>query len=73
MAEVASVPSAEHGTPKSSVSVPLVVLTGALCGVGLLGTAYWLLTLDWLYFLSLVPLTAGAVLLFSRATGADRA
>lgn len=73
MTELASVAPAEHVPRNRSVSIPMVVLTGLLCGVGLLGTAYWLVTLDWLYFLSLVPLTVGAVLLFSRATGADHA
>ena len=61
-----------HGAP-STVSVPWVVLTGVLIGAGLLGTAYWLVTFSWLMFLSLAPLAAGAVLLFTRATGAEHA
>lgn len=65
--------AAEAPGASSSVSVPWVVLTGVLIGIGLIGTAYWLLTFSWLLFLSLAPLSAGAVLLFTRATGAEHA
>jgi hypothetical protein len=61
-----------HGTP-GAVSLPWLVLTGVLIGVGLIGTAYWLVTFSWLMFLSLIPLSVGAVLLFTRATGVDHA
>lgn len=57
----------------SSVSVPWVLLTGVLIGVGLLTVAYWLVTFSWLMFLGLIPLSAGAVLLFTRATGVEHA
>jgi len=54
-------------------TVLAIVGSAVLAGVGLLGTMYWLLTQRWLYFASLAPLVAGAYLLFTRATGPDRA
>lgn len=62
-----------HSDSSASVSVPAVVLASVLVGVGLIGTAYWLITFNWLYFLSLAPLTLGAVLLFTRLSGPDHA
>jgi hypothetical protein len=55
------------------ISVPLITAAAVLCGVGLLGMAYWLLTQNWLYFASLIPLIGGAYLLFTRLTGPDHA
>jgi hypothetical protein len=72
-------PAATSGTPSAHAFGPRTVLmiVGAsiLCGVGLLGMAYWLVFLPfhWIYFLSLVPLVGGAYLLFTRATGPDHA
>jgi hypothetical protein len=65
----------EHGEPlpEGSVSVPIVIGAALLVGIGLAGMAFWLITFRWLYFASLLPLTGGALLLFSRLTGADRA
>jgi hypothetical protein len=57
----------------SALTVLTIVGAAVLSGVGLFGVMYWLLTLNWLYFLSLAPLTVGAYLLFTRATGSDRA
>ncbi len=73
MADPARASATRAEEPTGSVSVVLVVLTALLIGVGLLGTAYWLITFKWLYFLGLVPLSAGAFLLFTRATGGDHA
>lgn len=73
MAEHGHVVAGEAGTPTGTVSIGLVVLTALLIGAGLLGTAYWLITFRWLYFLSLVPLSVGAYLLFTRATGSEHA
>lgn len=66
---------AAHPTPapEASVSVPFIVLASVLCGLGLFGTAYWLVTFHWWAFLSLAPLIVGAYLLFTRGTGPDRA
>jgi hypothetical protein len=59
--------------PEGSVSVPIVIGAAILVGIGLAGTAFWLITFHWIFFASLLPLTGGALLLFSRLTGADRA
>ena len=55
------------------VSVPLVIAVSLLCGVGLIGVSYWLVTQNWLFFAALIPLIGGAYLLFTRVTGPDRA
>jgi len=54
-------------------TVLTIVGSSILSGVGILGMMYWLLTQQWLYFLSVIPLVVGCYLLFTRATGADRA
>lgn len=61
----------EHAAGR--VSVPLIIAAAILCGLGLLGTAYWLLTLNWLLFPSVLVVALGAYLLFTRATGPERA
>jgi hypothetical protein len=66
-------PSDAHAERNDHISVPLTIGTALLCGVGLLGMAYWLLTFNWLYFASLIPLIGGAYLLFTRVTGPDHA
>jgi fatty acid desaturase len=55
------------------VSVPLVIAVALMCGVGLVGVSYWLLTQNWWFFAALLPLIGGAYLLFTRVTGPDRA
>jgi hypothetical protein len=66
-----------EGTPSEnaagSVSIPYLLLAALLCGVGLFGMAFWLVTQNWLYFASLIPLVLGAVMLFMRGTGPDHA
>jgi hypothetical protein len=64
---------AHSSESNDQVSVPLLIAAALLCGLGLLGVAYWLLTQNWLYFASLIPLIGGAYLLFTRATGPDHA
>ncbi len=61
-----------HGARTRSV-VPFVIFAAILCGVGLFGMSFWLVTLDWVYFASLIPLILGAYLLFTRGTGPDHA
>jgi hypothetical protein len=56
-----------------SISVPYIVLAAVLCGVGLFGMAFWLVTFNWLDFASLIPLVLGAVMLFGRGSGPDHA
>jgi hypothetical protein len=70
-------PTVSSATPHAEASGAMTALTivgsAVLAGVGMLGTFYWLITLRWLYFASLAPLILGAYLLFTRATGPDRA
>ena len=67
--------SATGPATRSSGTLLVLTIVGSaiLAGVGLLGMFYWLITLRWLYFLSLGPLIGGAYLLFTRATGVDHA
>ncbi len=60
-------------TSSGSVSIPFLLASALLCGVGLFGLSFWLVTQDWLYFASLIPLVIGAVMLFQRGTGPDHA
>lgn len=73
MSDPGHVASARHASSGGTVSVLYIVLVSVLAGVGLIGTAYWLITFSWLYFLSLAPLVVGAYLLFTRLTGPDHA
>ena len=50
-----------------------IVGAAVLAGLGLALMAYWLITLSWWYFAGLIPLVLGALLLFSRLSGPDRA
>ncbi len=72
MAEYRSGPGS-HAEGPGALSVPFLILSSLLCGVGLFGLAFWLITMDWLYFASLIPLIFGAYMLFTRGTGPDRA
>jgi hypothetical protein len=67
--------SATGVATRSSGALLVLTIVGSaiLAGAGLLGTFYWLITLRWLYFLSLGPLIVGAYLLFTRATGVEHA
>jgi hypothetical protein len=62
-----------HAPSENSLSIPFLVVSALLIGVGLFGVAYWLVTFEWIYFASLVPLILGAYMLFTRGTGSDRA
>jgi len=73
MSEYPSGDRHESGRESESLSVPYLVLAAVLAGVGLFGMAYWLVTFDWLYFASVIPLALGAYMLFTRGTGPDRA
>ena len=53
--------------------MPFTVFSAVLIGLGLSGMAYWLVTFNWLYFASLIPLVFGGYMLFTRGTGPDRA
>jgi hypothetical protein len=73
MSEYHSEGPSAHAATENSLSVPFLVLSALLIGVGLFGMAYWLVTFSWLYFASVVPLILGAYMLFTRGTGSDRA
>jgi len=73
MSEYPSGDRQEHAAGTSTLSVPFLLLSSILIGVGLAGLAYWLVTFDWVYFASVIPLVLGAYMLFTRGTGPDRA
>ena len=56
-----------------SLSIPYLVLAAVLCGAGIFGLAYWLVTQNWLFFASVIPVILGALMLFTRGTGPDHA
>jgi len=60
----------ENGGPLSSLAI---VGSSVLAGVGLFGVIYWLVTLRWFYFASIVPLGMGTYLLLTRASGPESA
>ncbi len=66
--------SASHARPFGGATLVLTIIGSAvLAGVGILGMVYWLVTFRWVLFLSVIPFVVGAYLLFTRATGPDRA
>ncbi|HLM69896.1 MAG: hypothetical protein ACHQ0I_00755 [Candidatus Lutacidiplasmatales archaeon] len=73
MSEYGSKDPTAHSPTADSLSVPFLVLAAVLIGVGLFGMALWLLTFQWPYFASVIPLVLGAYMLFTRGTGPDRA
>lgn len=73
MSDYAGAEGVRSSESRDRISVPFTIAAALLCGVGLIGVTYWLLTQNWLYFASLLPLIGGAYLLFTRATGPDRA
>ena len=73
MSEYPSGDRHEPAPATDSLSVPYLVLSAVLAGVGLSGMAFWLVTFNWLYFASVIPLVLGAYMLFTRGTGPDRA
>jgi len=73
MSEYPSEGTSAHPPVENSLSVPFLIAASLLCGAGLFGMALWLVTFNWLYFASLIPLIGGALMLFTRGTGSDRA
>lgn len=55
------------------MSIPLVIGSAVLVGVGLTGMAYWLITFHWILLASVIPLVSGGLLFFTKATGPDHA
>jgi hypothetical protein len=66
-------PPRTHGKIVSPISVPWVVLSAVLIGLGLGLIAYWLLTFEWLYFTGIPLCVIGGTMLFSRRAGVDSA
>ncbi len=62
-----------NGSDGGALFVLTVIGSALLAGLGIMGMVYWLVTLRWLFFLSVIPLIVGAYLFFTRATGPDRA
>ncbi|MFZ0699398.1 MAG: hypothetical protein WAN74_04330 [Thermoplasmata archaeon] len=58
---------------RAHVSAPWVVLAAVLCGVGIFLLIYWLTYFYWPAFSGVVFVFVGALLLFNRRTGLDRA
>jgi hypothetical protein len=73
MSEFPSGDPHESHSVAASLSVPYLVLSAVLCGVGLFGMALFLVTFSWAFFAALIPLVVGAYMLFTRGTGPDRA
>jgi len=63
----------ESHSTAAPLSLPFLVLSAVLCGVGLFGMALFLVTFKWLYFAAVIPLVLGAYMLFTRGTGPDHA
>ncbi|MGI0151353.1 MAG: hypothetical protein ACREC5_05405 [Thermoplasmata archaeon] len=55
------------------VSIPFVVLTALVCGVGLVLMVLWVATFDWWYFSGVAFLLAGFLMMMNRRAGLDRA
>lgn len=62
-------PSESAGT----ISIPWIVLSAVLCGVGLGALAYWFLTGNWIYFAGVAPVIVGALMFLSPRAGPDHA
>ena len=62
-----------HRRERGTLSIAFLILSAILCGLGLFGVAYWLITLNWAWFASLIPLAIGTFMLFTHGTGPDRA
>ena len=73
MSEFPSGDRLESRSASASLSVPYLVLSAVLCGVGLFGMALFLVTFDWVFFTAVIPLAVGAYMWFTRGTGPDRA
>lgn len=59
--------------PHEGISIPLTIVAALMSGAGIFGMVYWLYTLNWIYFASVVLLIGGCYLLFTRVTGPDHA
>ncbi len=58
---------------KRTISIPFLVAAALLIGGGLFTISLWLTYFNWWFFLGLLPLIVGALMLFNPRTGLDRA
>jgi Na+/proline symporter len=61
------------GPAPNSISVPFVVLAAIVAMLGLFSLLYWVITFQWVFFLGVVPMTIGALMLFHPKAGSNRA
>lgn len=73
MSEYAGAETTEHPVKRVPISVPWVVLSAVLCGLGLLSLTYWLVTQEWILLGGVLPLALGGYMLFSPRAGWDHA
>lgn len=73
MSEYAGGESTEHAVERVPISVPFVVLSAVLCGLGILSLSYWLITFSWVLLAGVIPLALGAYMFFSPLAGWDHA
>jgi len=72
MSEFSSEDRTAPASTAGELSLAFLVLACLLIGAGIFGMAYWLVTFQWLYFASVIPLALGGYMLFTRGTGPDR-
>lgn len=65
--------SAHSSSQVHPISIPWVVFAAILCGIGLFLISYWVIFFYWPAFSGVLFVLAGAILLFNRRTGIDRA
>lgn len=70
---MAALPTTILSDYRNSLSLPFLVLSTILIGVGLFSAMEWLVTFSWAWFAGLGLLVIGAIMLFSPRAGSDRA
>lgn len=73
MTEATAVAGEGHEVHRVPISVPFVVAASLLCGVGLIGISYWLITQNPILLASIIPVVGGGLLFFSPRAGWDHA
>jgi hypothetical protein len=62
-----------HRVTKSPISIPWVIAAALLCGIGIMGLMYWLVTSQGIYFAAVIPCIAGALMFLDPRAGANHA
>ncbi len=62
-----------HVTPTNSISIPFVITSAVVSLLGLLSLLFFVITLQWIFFLGVVPMAIGALMWFHPKMGSDRA